>query len=173
MKLNLEKVFKTVRKNSGKSSRYLVVIPAIGSKKCDLRDNLFMLGRRVWMPETTDILIEYRGKEFLVADDFYGYTGEKNNPSQMMEFLKDFGNYFCRTRGGLNIRVWFKELLDDAQKDIGGAGGAVAQVDGAGSGQLQRDQCGELPGADPASEEAIEEPGSTLLQPEKAAEQTA
>ena len=63
-----------------------------------------------------------------------------------------------------------KELFDDGEEDISRAGGAVAQVDGGGSRQLQRDQCGELPGSDPSSEEAIEEPGSAFLQPEKAEE---
>lgn len=44
MKLNLEKVFKTVRKNSGTALRYLVVIPALGNDKCDLREHLYMWG---------------------------------------------------------------------------------------------------------------------------------
>lgn len=172
MKLNLEKVFKTVRKNSGKASRYLVVIPALGNKACNLREHLYMWGRPVWMPEMSDVLVEYRGKEFLVTDDFYGYDGDKNDKTAIGLFLDRFG--FCVNTGkGSYVRIWFKELFDDGKEDIGRAGGAVAQVDGIGSGQLQRNQCGELPGSDPSSEEAVEEPGSAFLQPEKAEEQTA
>lgn len=173
MKLNLEKVFKTVRKNSGKASRYLVVIPALGNKKCDLRKNLFMWGRLVWMPEMNDILVEHRGKEFLVTDDFYEYEGNKNNLNAICLFLNRFGNFCASTGKGSYVRIWFKELFDDGKEDICGAGGAVAQVDDGGSGQLQCDQCGELPGSDPSSEEAIEEPGSAFLQSEKAEEPAA
>lgn len=122
------------------------------------------------MPEKSDILVEYLGKEFLVTDDFYGYDGEKNDKLAIGLFLNRFGNFCARTGKGSYVRIWFKELFDDGKEDIGRAGGAVAQVDGGGSGQLQRDQCGELPGSDPSSEEAIEGPGSTFLQPEKAAE---
>lgn len=173
MKLNLEKVFKMVRKNSGKALRYLAVIPALGNKNCSLRENLFMWGRRVWMPEASDILVEYRGKEFLVTNDFYGYDGDKNDKVAIGLFLNQFGSFVARPGKCSYVRIWFKELFDDGEEDIGGAGGAVAQVDGGGSGQLQCDQCGELPGSDPSSKEAIEELGGAFLQSEKAEEPAA
>lgn len=169
MKLNLEKVFKKVIKNSGKASRYLVVIPALGIEKCDLREHLYMRGQFIWIFDA----LKYRGKEFLLSDDFYGYDGDKNDKVAMGLFLNRFGTCMEHAGKGSYVRIWFKELFDDAKEYIGGAGGAVAQVDDDGSGQLQCDQCGELPGADSSSEEAVTEPGGTFLQPEKAAEQTA
>lgn len=172
MKLNLEKVFKMVRKNSGTASSHLVVIPALNNKKCDLRENIFFWGGRIIFEDWRGHVFKYLGKEFFLEDDFYDYEGPKNDKLAIGLFLNRYGNYMEKAGNGY-VRIWFKELFDGGKEDIGRAGGAVAQVDGGGSGQLQRDQCGELPGSDPSPEEAIEESWGAFLQSEKAEEQAA
>ena len=78
-----------------------------------------MWGRSIWMPETSDILVEYLGKEFLVMDDFYGYDGDKNDKVAIGLFLNRFGNFCVGTGKGSYVRIWFKELFDDGKEDIG------------------------------------------------------